>query len=157
MIDIPAALLAAGPLKVISWPPTVSTPLSWRCTPARIFTKVDFPAPFSPSRAWASPGYSVTEPFSSARTAPKLLVAPSSTSSGCPGACSVTAHRLRLGDRRHIVKPFTHCAGTLASAGRAVKSPSPIRYRHVLAGFSTEEMGEYVESIQPTGRGESSR
>src|ERR1700712_1086583 len=148
MIETPAALLAAGPLKVITSPPMVSTPLSWRCTPARILTNVDFPAPFSPRRACASPGYRVTDPFSSARTGPKLLVAPSRTSSGSNGACSVTLHRLRSCDGGHIVKPFTAWAGTLNPGDGDVKGQCPTCYRNALPRFSTADTGEYVESIQ---------
>ena len=32
-----------------------STPASGEYTPARIFIKVDLPAPFSPTSAWISP------------------------------------------------------------------------------------------------------
>ena len=39
---------AAGADSVVSWPPIRSVPLSGWWTPARIFTRVDLPAPFSP-------------------------------------------------------------------------------------------------------------
>ena len=49
MTAIPAARAAAGPDRLTGWPPTSSSPLSGRWTPARIFTRVDLPAPFSPT------------------------------------------------------------------------------------------------------------
>src|SRR3954468_3074123 len=52
------------------------------CTPAMIFIKVDFPAPFSPTRPWISPRSSRKSTPSSACTPPKRLAMPASSSRG---------------------------------------------------------------------------
>src|ERR1017187_7183153 len=109
MIETPAAREAAGPLKVTASPSSSNRPLSAACTPARIFTSVDLPAPFSPSSACASPGYRVIDPSSRARTAPNLLAACSSTSTGDGLRWSVTSSSIHVIHPRHpsVVKPFT--------------------------------------------------
>lgn len=75
MTAIPAARAIAGPCSVTSWPSIAIAPASGWYTPARIFTRVDLPAPFSPTRACTSPGYSSMDPSSSACTAPKDFAA----------------------------------------------------------------------------------
>src|ERR1700704_2697407 len=82
MIAMPAACDCAVVSKTTSLPSSSTRPLSGRCTPARILTRVDLPAPFSPTSPCASPRRSSIQPSSSARTAPKLLLAWSTTSSG---------------------------------------------------------------------------
>ena len=59
-----------------------SEPESGWYTPARIFTSVDLPAPFSPSSACASPPYRSIIPWPIAWTAPNALVASRSDSTG---------------------------------------------------------------------------
>src|SRR6188768_2365903 len=56
-------------------------PESAFCVPARIFSKVLLPAPFSPKRAWTSPGCKASCTSASAFVAPKLLLRPRATSS----------------------------------------------------------------------------
>ena len=75
MIAMPAACDCAVVSKTTSSPSISTRPLSGRCTPARILTSVDLPAPFSPTSACASPRRSSMKPSTSACTAPKLLVA----------------------------------------------------------------------------------
>src|ERR1700677_5181581 len=70
MTAIPAASAIAGPCSVASCPSTSSSPASGWYTPARIFTRGDLPAPFSPTRACTSPAYSSIDPSSIACTAP---------------------------------------------------------------------------------------
>ncbi len=78
MIAMPAAMAPAGPCSSVRWPFTRSVPLSGWCTPARIFTTVDLPAPFSPTSACASPARSSIDPSITARTAPNDLLTRSS-------------------------------------------------------------------------------
>ena len=75
MIAMPAACDCAVVSKTTSSPSISTRPLSGRCTPARILTSVDLPAPFSPTSACASPRRSSIQPSTSACTAPKLLLA----------------------------------------------------------------------------------
>src|ERR1700754_4139657 len=58
MTAMPWDLASPGPANATSPPSTRRAPVSGRCTPASILTIVDLPAPFSPTRAWASPPYS---------------------------------------------------------------------------------------------------
>jgi hypothetical protein len=95
MTAIPAARAIAGLCSVTSSEFTSSVPASGWYTPARIFTSVDLPAPFSPTRACASPPYSSIEPSTRACTAPKDFAACSSTRTGLdsaePGASASAA------------------------------------------------------------------
>src|SRR5436305_1277015 len=86
IMAMPAAFDWAVVSKTTSTPSMSTRPPSGRCTPARILTSVDLPAPFSPTSACASPRRSSIQPSSSARTAPKLLLAWSTTSSGASAA-----------------------------------------------------------------------
>ncbi len=56
MIAIPAACDCLALSKIASSPSRRSRPASGRCTPARILTSVDLPAPFSPTSPCTSPG-----------------------------------------------------------------------------------------------------
>ena len=89
MIEMPASRAACGPARTTGWPSTASVPLSGWYTPARILTSVDFPAPFSPTSACASPPNSEIEPSASACTAPKAFAAWSSASRGTASLCSL--------------------------------------------------------------------
>ena len=91
MTEIPASRAAMGLEKCTGSPLIVTWPPSAWYTPARIFTSVDLPAPFSPNKAWASPANSVMDPLMSALTGPKNFVAPSTTRRGvCAGySCGV--------------------------------------------------------------------
>ena len=53
-----------------------------RTMPARMPIRVDFPAPFSPSRQWTSPRRSANVMSSLARTPGKDLLMPSSSTAG---------------------------------------------------------------------------
>src|SRR5580765_3576326 len=85
MIAIPASCDCLALSKIASSPSSSSRPASGRCTPARILTSVDLPAPFSPTRPCTSPLKSSMSLSRRAWTAPKLLYACSraSTRSGC--------------------------------------------------------------------------
>src|SRR5438067_10846287 len=82
MIAIPAACDCFALSKIASSPSRTRRPASGRWTPARIFTSVDLPAPFSPTRPCTSPAKSAMSPSSRACTAPKLFSACSRTSTG---------------------------------------------------------------------------
>src|SRR5882724_7520270 len=82
MIAIPAACDCLALSKMASSPSSRSRPPSGRWTPARILTRVDLPAPFSPTRPCTSPPNSSMSPSSRAWTAPKLFWACSRESSG---------------------------------------------------------------------------
>ena len=55
---------------------------SGRCTPPRMRTSVDLPAPFSPTSAWISPGITSKSTLSSARVAPNCLEMPRALAAG---------------------------------------------------------------------------
>src|SRR5690348_6694695 len=82
MMDTPADWAAAGPENDTGSPSMSSAPESGRCTPARILTSVDLPAPFSPSSACTWPARSSTVPSTSAATAPNDFVACRSATTG---------------------------------------------------------------------------
>ena len=52
----PPACACAGPEKLTSLPSTSMRPAVSVLTPVSALMSVDFPAPFSPMRAWTSPG-----------------------------------------------------------------------------------------------------
>ncbi len=58
-----------------------------------ILISVDFPAPFSPSSAWTSPGYSSISASWSASVPPKLLVTSRATSTGRAGWSSAVCDK----------------------------------------------------------------
>ena len=91
MTAMPACWAPAGPCRVTGWPSISSSPESGWYTPARIFTMVDLPAPFSPTSACASPANSSIVPSMTARTAPNDLVAWRSARTGPGGAPSGAA------------------------------------------------------------------
>ena len=117
MIAMPAACDCAVVSNTTSSPSISTRPLSGRCTPARILTSVDLPAPFSPTSAWASPRRSSIQPSASACTAPKLLLAWSTTSSGA------SARRLPALARRRQARWKISSSSARPSSGR--RSPSP--------------------------------
>ena len=80
------------------WPSMSSSPASGWCTPARIFTSVDLPAPFSPTSACASPPYRSIVASTTARTAPNDFAAcarehgrPRADGPGAPGGAGLAA------------------------------------------------------------------
>ncbi len=56
MMEMPMRWDARGPEMVMGFPSKKISPSSMVYTPERIFISVDFPAPFSPTRASTSPG-----------------------------------------------------------------------------------------------------
>src|ERR687894_2537373 len=85
MTAMPAARAAAGPSRCTGCPSSSTRPVSGPCTPASTFTSVDLPAPFSPTRAWASPARSSSCAPRRAATAPKDLLTSSRARTAAPG------------------------------------------------------------------------
>src|SRR4030042_2729482 len=73
MTEIPALRLSRGPAGANRLPSSQMAPPSGLTAPLNILIRVLFPAPFSPSRAWASPGRRSKSTSSRARVAPKFL------------------------------------------------------------------------------------
>src|SRR4029078_6242212 len=78
--DLPAARPARPERAAPPCPPSRPTPASRGNTPVTTLISVDLPAPFSPSSAWISPARSVKSTSCNARTAPKLLLIPRTSS-----------------------------------------------------------------------------
>ena len=95
MTAIPAAFASAGVGSSAGTALSSIVPESGRCTPASIFTIVDFPAPFSPTRACASPPYRSKETSRTAATAPNDFDTPRTRSRGVPSVM-VTSNSGRL-------------------------------------------------------------
>ena len=81
-IPTPAAIAPAVDHPVTSRPNTSTVPASGAYIPARMRIRVDFPAPFSPTRAWISPAPTSRLAPRLARTAPKLLSMPAMRTTG---------------------------------------------------------------------------
>ena len=79
-MPIPASIASPGSWKWTSWPSMRILPSSGRYRPKRVFISVDFPAPFSPSRQWISPGSMTRSIESFAVKVPNRLVIPCSSS-----------------------------------------------------------------------------
>src|ERR1700724_622534 len=79
---IPAARASRADRKRVSRPSRRKRPENSGCTPAMIFISVLFPAPFSPTRPWISPGESAKSTPRSASTPPKVLPIPCSSRMG---------------------------------------------------------------------------
>ena len=60
IIATPARWASSGRANLTCAPPILISPRCPQTSPERIFIRVDFPAPFSPSSAWTSPGPPVT-------------------------------------------------------------------------------------------------
>src|SRR5215203_3628786 len=88
MVLIPAACDWRGSAKETSWPLKRTWPSPGAYTPVITLIRVDFPAPFSPTRACTSPGCNSTETSSRART---------------PGNRFVTRRTSRIGECCSIV------------------------------------------------------
>src|SRR5579872_3818072 len=71
---MPSAPARWGSLAVKGAPSTTIAPLSGWIKPARMRMKVDFPAPFAPTRPCASPGRTDSDAPFSAGAPPKLFV-----------------------------------------------------------------------------------
>src|SRR4051794_28473196 len=84
---MPRPMASAVPLIVTGRPSKVISPVSADSAPERILIRVDLPAPFSPTRAWTSPTWTVMSAVRMARTAPNRLETPrtDSRSAAAPG------------------------------------------------------------------------
>src|SRR4051812_14805397 len=69
---------------VSSWPLMTIDPWSATSAPEMILIRVDLPAPFSPTIAWTSPGWSSRSTPRSARTPPYLFWTSRRTRTGVP-------------------------------------------------------------------------
>src|SRR4051794_12361932 len=73
---MPSAAATRGSVKVTGFPSKVTLPLSMLWIPAMHFTRVDLPAPLSPTSAVTSPGYTARSTSRRTWTGPKLLLTP---------------------------------------------------------------------------------
>src|SRR3990170_7382073 len=80
---MPSSWARCGVAMSTGCPSSRTRPCSRDRAPAKIFIRVDLPAPFSPTRAWTSPGNTSKETSSRARTPGKSLVMDSISSTGC--------------------------------------------------------------------------
>src|SRR5258708_34112951 len=89
---MPASIASPGFAKLQDRPWSWISPASGSCTPARIFIKVDLPAPFSPHNACTVPGRTLNVTSASARTGPNCLEMPRiSSRTPLPGLFAVIA------------------------------------------------------------------
>src|SRR5918911_93605 len=84
----PRSRASCGPAGWYGMPSSTIRPASGCSAPLRIFIRVDLPAPFSPTRAWTSPGATSRETPRSARVGPKLLWIASMRSRGSGGGAA---------------------------------------------------------------------
>lgn len=84
-VAMPSRCAVAGEETETVSAPKPTVPASGRCTPERTFTRVDFPAPLSPTRATTCPAATSRSTSVSAATAPKDLLIPRRESSEPPG------------------------------------------------------------------------
>src|SRR3712207_3294941 len=73
---MPRAMASAVLWMVTGRPLKVTEPVSAGRPPARVLISVDLPAPFSPTRAWTVPAWTVMSALRMARTAPYRLDTP---------------------------------------------------------------------------------
>src|SRR4051812_496099 len=85
MTEMPSFSASRGEWMRAGWLLMKIVPESGRCAPARTRMRVDLPAPFSPMRAWTSPGWRSKRTFFSAWTPGKDLLMPSMRSRGDGG------------------------------------------------------------------------
>ena len=94
MVAMPRRMAAIGERRVTSSPRQRMVPVSGWWAPASTLIRVDFPAPFWPSRQCTSPAWTSRSTPSRARTPGNDLVMPDMLSSGGCGAM-----RIPLGGR----------------------------------------------------------
>jgi hypothetical protein len=82
MAAMPSERDRSGLLSWICRPPISTEPASGRWAPVTILMRVDFPAPFSPTRAWISPGRRSNDTPFRAWTPANALVTPETASRG---------------------------------------------------------------------------
>src|SRR6478609_3809027 len=95
---MPAAFASAGPLQDLTVPSNRMEPASGRYAPAIVLIRVDFPAPFSPSKACTSPACAEKETASSDFTPGKLFVMPESSIRGTAARSDPTRSERPSGD-----------------------------------------------------------
>ena len=81
-MPMPRSMASPESSKCTCSPRTRMVPLSGRYSPNTMFIRVLLPAPFSPSRQWISPWFRVRLTLSLATTPGKVLVMPSTSSTG---------------------------------------------------------------------------
>ena len=91
IMAMPRSLACRGLVKRTGSPATSDSPASGGNTPARMFINVDFPAPFSPSRAVSRPRRSVRPTPSNAFTPGKDLESPRASRMMSPASVSLMA------------------------------------------------------------------
>src|SRR5829696_7504584 len=79
---MPRSCACAGEVMVTGLPSNVTCPSSGGYTPAMVLTRVDLPAPLSPTRATTSPASTLNSMSLRAWTAPKRLDTPVIDSTG---------------------------------------------------------------------------
>src|ERR671911_2850038 len=79
---MPRSVASVGPVIFTSCPSKRICPSSAEWIPAIVFTRVDLPAPLSPTRATTSPSWTSKSTTLSAWTGPKLLLTPFRASTG---------------------------------------------------------------------------
>jgi len=84
IVAIPSDMAACGSVSRTGSPRQLISPASGWCAPASTLMRVDFPAPFWPSRQCTSPARTSRSTPSSARTPGKDLTTPCTSSSGGP-------------------------------------------------------------------------
>ena len=111
-----------------TWPCTVISPLSGVSAPVMILMRVDLPAPFSPTRAWTSPGRRSNDTPLSARTPAKDLVMEAADRS-MAGICSGDDTTPALGTARPArrARMFRH---EERMGLRSYRRPRPIPSRY---------------------------
>src|SRR3954452_21779256 len=123
--------------------------------PAIALIRVDLPAPLSPTRATTSPGPTSKSTSVSARTAPKLLLTPFSSSrgvfgpaAGCVAVASVTCLlQLRRGPLAHSLT-FLLQAGLLARCGVGLRADLIDRVQAVLDHGVLDLVGRHRDGRQ---------
>src|SRR6185312_2529369 len=108
-VAMPSAMESTGVWIVTSLPSKLTVPRSCGCTPARILTRVDFPAPLSPTNATTSPACTSRAMSVKAATAPKFLLTPRMDSTGAAASG-------RSADTVDTGFPFPYDGGTAVVA-----------------------------------------
>src|SRR6266508_5515966 len=116
---MPSAVASCGRLIVTGRPSQRTSPLSAGFTPSIAFTRVDLPAPLSPTRATTSPALTSKSTSDSACTGPKLLLTPLSARRCLGWASSASLNSLAPPRARgSIVIPTTCLASCLLQSSR---------------------------------------
>src|SRR5262249_33570275 len=164
----PRARAARGSLSVTGSPLISSVPASARIAPLTILMRVDFPAPFSPTSAWTSPGSNSNETPRSARTPPNAFDTSVSFRRGVMGGARVvgtlrvpfleaTAHGVCLlpsaARRQHLALVPPHFGQPPGSDGdtlrQAVVVPHGAERERLQFLEQRQSLGEVAVEFQP--------